>query len=103
VQRGLFLGLLVFVFAVISLVIFYVLENSPTSLILSSLMSHYSESIIYVTALLATCLAAWRMKHMRYFTVNPITASCENAMSLSVPGVSAPCVKFPHFSQLNFE
>jgi hypothetical protein len=35
--------------------------------------------------------------------VNPFTASCENAMSLSVPGVPPPCEKFPHSSQLNFE
>jgi hypothetical protein len=26
---------------------------------------------------------------------NSFTASCENAMSLSVPGVPAPCEKFP--------
>jgi hypothetical protein len=25
---------------------------------------------------------------------NPLTASCENAASLSVPGVLAPCEKF---------
>jgi hypothetical protein len=34
---------------------------------------------------------------------NPFTASCENAMSLSVPGVPAPCEKFPKSSQLNFK
>jgi hypothetical protein len=34
--------------------------------------------------------------------VNPYTASCENAMTLSVPGVPASCEKFPHSSQLNF-
>jgi hypothetical protein len=34
--------------------------------------------------------------------VNPFTASCENAMTLSVPGVPACCEKFPHSSQLNF-
>jgi hypothetical protein len=34
---------------------------------------------------------------------NPFTASCENAMSFSVPGVPAPCEKFPHSSQFNFE
>jgi hypothetical protein len=27
--------------------------------------------------------------------------SCENAMSLSMPGVSAPCEKFPHSNQCN--
>jgi hypothetical protein len=34
--------------------------------------------------------------------VNPFTASCENAMTLSVPGIPASCEKFPHSSQLNF-
>jgi hypothetical protein len=34
--------------------------------------------------------------------LNPFTASCENAMTLSVPGVPASCEKFPHSSQLNF-
>jgi hypothetical protein len=34
---------------------------------------------------------------------NPFTASCENAMTLSVPGVPASCEKFPHSSQLNFQ
>jgi hypothetical protein len=33
---------------------------------------------------------------------NPFTASCENTMTLSVPGVPASCEKFPHSSQLNF-
>jgi hypothetical protein len=33
---------------------------------------------------------------------NPFTASCENAMTLSVPGVPASCEKFPHSSELNF-
>jgi hypothetical protein len=28
--------------------------------------------------------------------LNPFTASCENAMSLPVPDVPAPCEKFPH-------
>jgi hypothetical protein len=34
--------------------------------------------------------------------VYPITASCENVMTLSVPGAPASCEKFPHSSQLNF-
>jgi hypothetical protein len=34
--------------------------------------------------------------------LNPFTASCENATTLSVPGVPASCEKFPHSSQLNF-
>jgi hypothetical protein len=36
------------------------------------------------------------------FQINSFTASCENAMTLSVPGVQASCEKFPHTSQLNF-
>jgi hypothetical protein len=38
-----------------------------------------------------------------FFVFNSFTASCENAMSLAVPGVPAPCEKFPHSSQINFE
>jgi hypothetical protein len=34
--------------------------------------------------------------------INPFTASCENAMTLLVPGVPASCQKFTHSSQLNF-
>jgi hypothetical protein len=33
---------------------------------------------------------------------NPFTTSCENAMTLSVPGIPASYEKFPHSSQLNF-
>jgi hypothetical protein len=33
---------------------------------------------------------------------NPFTASCENAMTFSVPGVPVSCEKFPHSIQLNF-
>jgi hypothetical protein len=40
--------------------------------------------------------------HPEIRLVNPFTASCENAMTLSVPGVPASCEKFPHCSQLNF-
>jgi hypothetical protein len=40
--------------------------------------------------------------HTYSFLFNPFIASCENAM-FSVPGVPAPCEKFPQSSQLNFE
>jgi hypothetical protein len=33
-------------------------------------------------------------------SVNPFTASCENAITLSVPGVPASCEKFPHSIEL---
>jgi hypothetical protein len=32
--------------------------------------------------------------------INSFTASYENAMTLSVPGIPASCEKFPHSSQL---
>jgi hypothetical protein len=38
----------------------------------------------------------------RNIIINPFTASCENAMTLSGPGIPASCEKFPHSSQLNF-
>jgi hypothetical protein len=40
--------------------------------------------------------------YFRFKVFNPFTASCENAMTLSVPGVPASCEKFPQSSQLNF-
>jgi hypothetical protein len=40
--------------------------------------------------------------YMRQREFNPFIASCENAMTLSVPGVPASCEKFLHSSQLNF-
>jgi hypothetical protein len=40
--------------------------------------------------------------HDATYVFNPFTASCENAMTLSVPGVPASCEKFLHSSQLNF-
>jgi hypothetical protein len=40
---------------------------------------------------------------MQAISFNPFTANWENAMSLLMPGVPAPCEKFPHSSQLNFE
>jgi hypothetical protein len=40
--------------------------------------------------------------HNQLQLVNPFTASCENAMTPSVPGVPESCEKFPHSSPLNF-
>jgi hypothetical protein len=40
----------------------------------------------------------WQKSHV----FNPFTASCENAMTPSVPNVPESCEKFPHSSQLNF-
>jgi hypothetical protein len=47
-------------------------------------------------------LDKWKTKKSSLH-INPFTASCENAMSLSEPGVPAPCEKFSHSNQLNFE
>jgi hypothetical protein len=47
----------------------------------------------------AFCLACAKV---RWIFFNPFTVSCENAMTLSVPGVPASCEKFPHSSHLNF-
>jgi hypothetical protein len=41
-------------------------------------------------------------KKQVFVCFNPFTASCENTITLSVPGVPASCEKFPHSSQLNF-
>jgi hypothetical protein len=48
-------------------------------------------------------LSQWAPKIKKSF-FNPFsfTASCENTMTLSVPGIPASCEKFPLSSQLNF-
>jgi hypothetical protein len=46
--------------------------------------------------------AALKNPKTQAYIFNPFTASCENAMTLSVPDVPASCEKFPHSSQLNF-
>jgi hypothetical protein len=42
------------------------------------------------------------MQRIYLFIFNKFTASFENAISLSVPGVPAPCEKFPHSSLIEF-
>ncbi|XP_076437548.1 proton channel OtopLc-like isoform X2 [Babylonia areolata] len=65
-QRGLFMGLFVFVGGVVMLVTFYVLASSPMSLTSASVVSHVSESLIYVFCLAATFVSSWRMRKMRF-------------------------------------
>jgi hypothetical protein len=47
------------------------------------------------------CMVRNSLPHHLLCFFNPFTASCENAMTLSVPYVPASCEKFPHSSQLN--
>jgi hypothetical protein len=48
-------------------------------------------------------ISALQQTHLNLnFLFNPFTASCENGMTFSVPGIPASCEKFPHSSQLNF-
>ena len=65
-QRGLFTGLFLFVAAVVVLVVFYVLASSPESSSSASILSHVSESLIYVLAIAATISASWQMREMRF-------------------------------------
>jgi hypothetical protein len=54
---------------------------------------------------LTTIMHAWFLLigiDLIHHYLNPFTANCENAMTLSVPGVPVSCEKFPHLSQLNF-
>jgi hypothetical protein len=63
-----------------------------------------SDGFVYFNAVVFFLLkgSSWRICVLR-FIFNPFAASCKNALSLSEPGVPAPCEKFPHSSQLNFE
>ncbi|KAL8576900.1 hypothetical protein ACOMHN_064684 [Nucella lapillus] len=87
-HRGLFMGLFVFVGGVVMLVTFYVLASSPVSLTSASVVSHVSESLIYVFGLLATAAAGWRMKHMRFSRDQPVAVEQTLAL-ISLTGLIA--------------
>jgi hypothetical protein len=68
----------------------YRLNTHVNSLSLSSAFSSRFSSYVHANVI-------------SFYCFNTFTASCENAMSLSVPSVPAPCEKFPQSIQLNFE
>jgi hypothetical protein len=67
-------------------------------------------SSLYIICFILSRCRRWRTHIFHFksdlisqvFYLNPFTASCENAMTLSVPGIPASCEKFPHSTQLNF-
>ncbi|GAB1600369.1 uncharacterized protein LOC115209666 [Argonauta hians] len=90
-SRGLFVGILLFVGAVITMVAFYVLVNKENMTITALALVHLSEIIIYLLGLLATITAAWRMRGLAY---KPGHASVlENVLILiSLTGVFIFCL-----------
>jgi hypothetical protein len=77
-------------------------------LCLFSLCKFLYPPLFYVTT---TCISfdviivieLYQFVFVLFAMFNPFTASCENAMILSVPGVPESCEKLPHTSHLNFD
>jgi len=65
-SRGLFLGILIFVALVCSMIIFYVVSKYDTEVKSQAILVHSSEIIILSSALAAIVLAAFRMRHLRF-------------------------------------
>ncbi|CAG5120204.1 unnamed protein product [Candidula unifasciata] len=66
-SKGLFLGILLFVIAVVCIVCFYVLTTAHFIYIFDALFAgHVSEEIILVVAFFATAIAAFQMRQMRF-------------------------------------
>lgn len=55
-SKGMFLGFLLFVIAVVTLVGFHVLVNSPATAAAAFVLSHVTECLIYILTLVATGL-----------------------------------------------
>lgn len=90
-SRGLFVGILLFVGAVITMVAFYVLVNKKNMTITALTLVHLSEISIYFLGMIATLSAAWRMRGLSY---HPGHASVlENILVLiSLTGVFIFCI-----------
>lgn len=65
-SRGLFLGILLTVSAVISIIAFYVMVSHQELRDSAMLLTHLSETIIYVVTTLALALATLRMKNLKF-------------------------------------
>ncbi|KAH9508243.1 hypothetical protein Btru_050594 [Bulinus truncatus] len=71
-SRGLFLGILMMVGTIISIIAFYMLVNTEDMQMSAILMTHLSETFIYAVTLLAIILAAWKMKGMTFHSDHEI-------------------------------
>lgn len=90
-SRGLFVGILLFVGAVITMVAFYVLVHKENMTITALTLVHLSEITIYLLGVIASLAAAWRMRNLSY---HPGHASVlENVLILiSLTGVFIFCI-----------
>ncbi|CAG5127211.1 unnamed protein product, partial [Candidula unifasciata] len=65
-SRGLFLGILIMVGTIISIIAFYMLISKEESKLSGIILTHLSETAIYTVTLIATFLAAYRMKNLTF-------------------------------------
>ncbi|XP_055871110.1 proton channel OtopLc-like isoform X2 [Biomphalaria glabrata] len=71
-SRGLFLGILMMVGTIISIIAFYMLVNSENMQLSGLILTHLSETFIYTVTLIAILLAAWRMKNLTFHNEHEI-------------------------------
>ncbi|KAH9494483.1 hypothetical protein Btru_020118 [Bulinus truncatus] len=85
-SRGLFLGILLFVFCVVCLICFYVLSSSEEHTMAATVLGHISEEIVYVLALIATTVAAHHMRTLHYSNTKEVGLE-EILMLISLSGL----------------
>uniref|UniRef100_T1INK4 Otopetrin-2 n=1 Tax=Strigamia maritima TaxID=126957 RepID=T1INK4_STRMM len=65
-NKGLFTGILILVLAIISLILFFVLINKPEFKELAVLEAHICELVLYSLCTVATFIAVYQVREMRY-------------------------------------
>ncbi len=65
-NRGLFFGIFTLVASIISMIVFFVLIERPQYVDSAILVVHVSEVILYTLALVAVCIAAYKIRDMRF-------------------------------------
>ncbi|XP_059167549.1 proton channel OtopLc-like [Physella acuta] len=85
-SRGLFLGILLFVVCVVCLICYYVLKGSPGNLMAAAVLGHITEDIIYLLAMGATAIAAYKMKSMHFSMAREVGME-EILMLISLSGL----------------
>ena len=65
-NRGLFIGIFTLVAAIISTIVFFVLVERPEYVSSAVMVVHVSEIVLYCLTILAICLAAYKIRDMRF-------------------------------------
>ncbi|BFZ11337.1 hypothetical protein BsWGS_14377 [Bradybaena similaris] len=85
-SRGLFLGIFLFVAAVVCLVCYYVLSSTATHVTSGTLLGHICEEVILVVTFVATIIASVQM-HQMHFSVKQKVGIEEILTLISISGL----------------